>query len=181
MSRSEPSKTQLTARLRALLPVDWRGKAGERFRRAIAAISRFSRKHDLLPGQMADEAVVLSRRKLHGVANKELAAAVKDFAETEQLKIEAELKRRTMESNVRLAEAQARKEDAEARLAAVKLLEAELELHVKLQQYGVTLTMDDEGRLRALPLPVGHDLNEVSREQNTALTSYSTGEGDPAE
>jgi hypothetical protein len=167
MSSTEEVKITVKARLQGLLPTDWRGRAGLRFRRALAAISRFTKKHKLAPAELVDEGTVLARRKVHGVANKELAAAMKDFAQTEQLNIETQLRRRTLET-------QARRENIETQIAEIKLLDAQLDLRIKLQSHGVSLTMDDNGTLTLLPLPRGCDLTKIP-EQKSLPTSETLG------
>ena len=102
------------------------------------------------------EAVELGRRKLHGLADKEYADSVRDFAEAENLNIEAELKRRSMKSKVR-------QEEAAARLAELSVVDKELDLIKKLQNSGVTLYRDENGNLTALPLPTGMNLGELGK------------------
>ncbi len=92
----------------------------------------------------------LSRAKLEGLANQELAAAVKDFADAEKVKIETELQRRSLESKVRKDEAEATRAEAEARLAIVKVAEAEFELLQRLKAQGVVLFRDSDGNLTVL-------------------------------
>src|ERR1035437_2977527 len=126
---------RLVARIRALLPEDWRGKAGEHFRETLESVSEFAEEHNVRPRDLAGEGVELGRRKLQGLANKELASATKDFADAEQTKIETELKRRSLESRVR-------KEEAETRIAEAKALDAEVELFAKMEKIGVVFRYD---------------------------------------
>jgi hypothetical protein len=90
------------------------------------------------------EGIELGRRKLTGLANKELAEAAKNFAEAEDRKIDAELKRRALESKVR-------SEEADTRLKELEVLEAELSLAKKLKAEGVVLHRDQDGTLTLLP------------------------------
>lgn len=158
----EGAVSRLVARVRALLPVDWRSKPGERLRATTEAVSEFAQAHGLRPGELLDESVRLGRRKLEGLANQELAAAVKNFADAERVKIEAELQRRSLESKVRKEEAEARRVQAEARLAAVKAADAELEFLQKLKTLGVVLHRDEEGNLTVLRAPKSCDVLELA-------------------
>jgi len=148
--------SRLIARVRALLPGDWFGRAGERLRETADAISNFADEHQLAPNDILEETIELGHRKLEGLASKEYAAAVKDFAEAEQKKIEAELQRRTINSKVR-------KEEADARLAELGVLGAEIELLKKMKEIGVILHKDETGNMTVLPSPANCDLLELAQ------------------
>jgi hypothetical protein len=60
----------LFVRLRALLPADWRGRAGERFRETADAISDFVQDVGVNPQDIPKTAVSLALDKLEGVAQK---------------------------------------------------------------------------------------------------------------
>jgi hypothetical protein len=111
---------------------------------------------------LASEGVELGRRKLQGLANKELAAATKDFAEAEQTKVETELKRRSLESRVR-------KEEAEARIAEAGALDAEVELLAKMEKVGVVFRYDENGTAFVLPAPKGFDFKKLGQRRLQAL------------
>ncbi|MGC9969721.1 MAG: hypothetical protein ABSE56_03935 [Bryobacteraceae bacterium] len=150
--------TRIVASIRALLPSDWFGRAGQRFRDATQAVSDFAEEHHLRPKDIAEEGIELGRRKLEGLANQEYATALKDFADAEQKTIETEFQRRSLESKVRREEAQAQKEEVEVRLAELKVIEAEVQLRQKLTEAGVILYRDSAGNLTALSLPPSCDL-----------------------
>jgi hypothetical protein len=156
----------IAAWVRALLPADWSGRPGARFRERTASIAEATRefvdKHDIRPSDVLDEGVELGRRKLRGLANKEYAAAVKDFAEAEEKKISAELQRRSLESKVR-------KEEAEARLAEIKTVDAEFELISKLARAGVTLYRSDTGPMSVIPLPPNCSSTELAERLDLRL------------
>jgi signal transduction histidine kinase len=159
MSLREGIITRLIARVRALLPGDWRGRAGQRFRKTVTTISDFADEHHVRPGEVLGEGVELGRRKLEGLANHEFSQAVKNFADTEKIKIESELQRRSLESDVAKKEAEARKASAEARIQEAKAIEAELELVDKLRRAGVLLCKDPTGNLAVLPAPTKVDFS----------------------
>ena len=99
-----------------MLPKDWLGRAGKRFRQTTTAISDFSEQHIRL-GEKVDAAPELAWRALQGAASEKYARALKDYAEEEKDKLDSELKRRTLESNARQAKATADKLESEARIA----------------------------------------------------------------
>jgi hypothetical protein len=146
--------SRIVARVRGLLPEDWQGSAGERFRRTIREISQFAREHRVQPRDLAEDAVTLARMKLEGLATKEHASALRDFKEAEEKEISIQLQGRSLESRVR-------REEAEARLAELRVLDAELELLAKLKNAGVVLRYDDDGNLTALPPPKSCDLEDL--------------------
>jgi hypothetical protein len=163
---AEGTFSRVIARVRAILPTDWFGTAGNRFRHVTAAMSQatsdFAEKHKLHSGDLLDEGVELGRRKLQGLANSEYAAAVKNFAEAEQKKIEIELQRRSLESRVR-------KEEAEARISEIKALDAEFEFAQKLTRAGVILRRDATGNLSFHPVPQNLDNPRLNEHLQAAL------------
>lgn len=142
--------SRLLAFVHALLPEDWVGRAGRAFSATTHAIDEFAEEHNVRPKELADEGVELVRTALHGKANKDLAAAMKDFAEAENTRIQAELQRRSLESKVR-------KEEAEATLAELQVVHSEAELLKKLQDLKVVVRRDEHGHLTILPAE--NDLN----------------------
>ena len=172
MSRDEDVFTRLVARVKALLPNDWFGLAGQRFRAGTQAVSKFAEKNNLLPEDLIQEGVELGRLKLTGLATQEHAAAEKNYAEaakafteTEDKKIETELKKRSLEidiskkeADVAKAHAEARKANAEASLAETQTLDAQFELRKKLAAAGMLLVRDERGTLTILPNATGANL-----------------------
>jgi len=151
---------KIVARIQALLPRDWKGNAGARFRKTLHAISDYATDHRVLPQDLLDDALDLGRRKVtglasseHSVSEKNYAEAAKAFSEVEDRKIDTELKRRSLESRAKKEEAEARKSLADARLTEIQAYSAELELLKKLQDLGVALRSDENGNLTVLPLP----------------------------
>jgi len=161
MSLRDGLITRLIARVRALFPRDWEGHPGNRFRRTTQRISEFAEKHRLTPQELLDEGVELGRAKLRGVATHEFSQATKNFADAEKAKIEAELQRRSLQSDVEKREAEGHKARVDARLAELNLIRAEVDLLKTLQEIGVVLHRDMNGNLTALPLPPSCDLMEL--------------------
>jgi threonyl-tRNA synthetase len=119
-------------------------------------VSEYTERHELRPTDVLGEAIELGRRKVEGVAFKEYATVVKEFADAEQRRIDTELQRRTIGSRIR-------KEEAEARAAELTVLEKELELLKKLNETGVTIRRDESGNLTVLPLPPNCDLTRIGK------------------
>jgi hypothetical protein len=171
MSERASLRTRLVAAVRALLPVDWLGRAGNRFRDTSEAISEFAEQHGVRPRDLAEQGVELGKRKLEGLANKEYAEALKNFADAEQKKIEATLQQRSFESKVRKEEALARKEEAEARFALLKVVNAEMDLLVRLKDTRVVLHQDAAGNLTVLPAPPTVDMVKLAERRRLELAS----------
>jgi hypothetical protein len=74
-----------------------------------------------------------------------LADAAKSFAEREDKQIDAELKRRALESDISKRQADARKANAEADLAEINVAQALYEFQKKLVADGVVLSKDHAG------------------------------------
>lgn len=158
MPNDERIITRLVARVRALLPEDWQGQAGRRFRSGTAAISEFAEKNRISPRDLAEDAIELGRRKIEGSASQEHAEAQKNYAEatkafteSEDTKLEIELKRRSLESEVSKKEAETREAHAIARLAEIKALEAHFDLNKRLRDEGMVVDRDERGNLTISP------------------------------
>lgn len=142
----------------------WLREAGTRFRRFLRqtaeVMSSEANRVDLGPSALAE----LFSQKIHGVASKELAEAVKNFNEAKRTGIGVELDLRLMESKVKTAE-------AESRLAEVSAVKAEAELIVTLRQLGLEMRVDDSGLLTVLPREGSASTQEVEKvvEQQRAL------------
>ena len=165
MSNDEGVVARLIARVKALLPEDWRGRAGRQFRKGTRAISDFAEENRVLPRDLLEDGIELGRRKLTGLASQEHAAAEKNYAEaakafteSEDKKIETKLKKRSLEIELSKKTAEARKANAEASLAETKALEARFDLVRKLNEAGLVLYRDKRGNITLLPKPQGLDL-----------------------
>src|SRR5260370_36276773 len=85
MPEKETTLRRIVARVRCMLPKDWLGPAGKRFRQTTTAISDFSEQHIRL-GEKVDAAPELAWRALQGAANGKYARALKDYAEVDKTK-----------------------------------------------------------------------------------------------
>jgi hypothetical protein len=181
MSSDQDVLARLIAHVKALLPSDWAGRAGQQFRSTMAKISRFASERELRPQDLVDQGISLGRKKIQGVASlehstseKNYAEAARGFAEAEEKKLTAELKRRALESQLTEAEATARRAIAEARLAEAKALDAEIELMKKLSDAGIILQTDDRGDIIVVRKPNSSDRTTVSAQKE--LPGTDTGE-----
>ena len=167
MPSEEGVVVRVIASVKALLPKDWRAKAGRIFRAGTQAVSDFATENRIKPKDLLEEGVELGRVKLTGLASQEHAAAernyaeaAKAFSESEETKINAALKERTLEPDVIKKEAEARKALAEARkanadadLTETQALAARLALLKQLEEAGMVLYRDSCGNLTILPKP----------------------------
>ena len=81
---------------------------------------------------------------------------------TRNLNIEAELKRRTLESQARQQEAIADEAEEQAKLTRAKRIEAELELVEKFRKLGLILTEED-GEMKIEKAPEDFDSQGLTR------------------
>ena len=134
--------SKLIARVRGLSEADWAGMPGARIRQTFKAVSDFAKRHGV--SAAVEDGVQLGRNKITGLANKEFADSLKAFSEAELKNIEAETLRRSLHSRVR-------KEEADARMAEIQVVNAELDLRKKLKDMNVALSEDDAGNLTVIP------------------------------
>ena len=139
------------AKVRALLPGDWSGRAGDKFRQTAEAISDFAKSD--AARLKTEEALDLSWKKFEGIASKEHAEAMARYADEENKRIDAVLKKRTLESKARKAEAEARITEAEAGLKEVALMQARIALVERLREQGLVPISDEKGSMRIVKAP----------------------------
>ena len=163
--RDEGVVTRLVACIKALLPTDWLGRAGREFRAGTELFSEFVKENRLGPEEIVRDGVDFGRRAIEGVASEKHAGAQKNYAEAartfteiEDKKIEIELKRRSLETeieqkrvNVEKTQEEKRKLKAEADLAEINCLKARIDLQKALEGIGVVLQRDERGNFTMLP------------------------------
>ena len=185
MPNDENVLARFIARVKALLPEDWEGQAGKRFRAVIRASSNFTEQNQVRPQDLLKDGIELGLRKLTGLASQEIATAEKNYAEaakafteSEDKKIETKLKERSLEIDVskreaeaQIAHADARKRYAEADLAETKALEAKLELLKRLDEAGMVLRADERGNVTILSK--SKDFNRLPSPSGTEKESRS--------
>jgi biotin carboxyl carrier protein len=129
---------------------DWAGRAGSRFRRGLKKVSEYNKEHLKLRDK-ADEAPSMLWRAAQGAASVQGAKAEADYAKAENDRIDAELRRRTLDPKTRHERADADKAEAEARIAKIKEIQARIELFKQLKEIGVAVTMDEKFALKVTP------------------------------
>ena len=156
MREKESTVSRIVARVRCMLPRDWLGRAGKRFRQTTNAISDFSEKHIRI-GEKVEAAPDLAWKALQGAASEKYAKALKDYAEEERERLDSELKRRTLESNARQVKAAADKLESEARIAQINEMDARLSFFDKLKQRNAIPIWDDSGNMTFARAPQDYD------------------------
>lgn len=143
-----PEEKSVLVRLRTRLPPqlveDWRSTAGQKWRAGISKFSDYCSKH-LRLGERLEAAPDLAWLAAQGAASIQYAQAEKAYAEAENIKIDAELRRRTMDSSVAKAQ-------AEVEMANIAVLQARLDLYKKLKDAGVAVTLDSSINLHIVPM-----------------------------
>src|SRR5687767_6864303 len=99
---------RIVARVTALLPDHWVGRAGQQFRKTITDVAGTQD----LTGAVAE---AVSRAGI-GLASRDHAEAVKNYAEEEQSRVGAELMKRTLAARTRQENAKADQEESRARI-----------------------------------------------------------------
>lgn len=164
-----PIPGQIAVRLRALLPTDWIGAAGHRFRRTLRGISSYTSR-SIRPEERASEAPDLAWTAVRGAANEKQSRALVNFAQEQQTKISSDLALRTSDDKVRQEKAIADRLESEARLAQVREMEARIGLVDKLRSLGLAPIWDTSGAM--ILVRVGQDYDWE------ALTSRLIAAGD---
>ena len=154
-------KRGLLSRLRitvlALLPEQWRGEAGLRFRTTVNAVSEFTKEH-IRPSERIQEApdvlwdTIRERSSRTGV----------NLADEEQKRIASELARRTLEDKVRQEKATADRLEAEANIAKIQQQQAMLEYIERLKKVGVVPVWDKEGPMMFIKAPLEYDWDSLA-------------------
>lgn len=139
--------TRVFAFLRGLTPAEYRGEAGDKFRRAKQAIGEAAANHGLDADCLLDHASAA----VEGTAHEKLAHATKEYAESEKIKVETEIAKRTGEADLR-------KKVAEATIAEVSATRAIVELAKELNSIGVMFVLSENGGLVVTKLPAHFDL-----------------------
>lgn len=155
--------TRVRVHVEALLQKHWRGTAGRRFRRTITVVSDYT--HDKIrPAEKLDEAPDLAWKAVKGAALEKHARALKEYAEEENERIDAELKRQTISSKSRQEKATADKLESEARVAKIKELQERIKLFDELKRFGAIPIWDSDGNMRVIKAPAAFAWDELQQE-----------------
>lgn len=152
MSEQQSTVKHILARVRCMLPKVWLGGAGKRLRQTTMAISDYAEQYQV--AEKADELPDVGWKALKGAAEAKYAGALKDYSEEEKNKLEAE---RTLESNARLAKAEADKRESEARVSQINEMDARIALFDKLKARNAIPIWDDKGNMTVFRAPNDFD------------------------
>jgi hypothetical protein len=151
---------RITARVRALLPKDWLGTAGRRFRQTTTVISDYTHEK-IRPSERLEEAPDLAWKAVQGAALEKHARALKEYAEEEGERVEIELKRKTLQSKARQESATAEKLEAEARTARIREVQERIKLFDDLKRFSAIPLWDQDGNLSIAKAPREFDWDEL--------------------
>jgi hypothetical protein len=139
--------SRVVARVIGIVPQDWRAAAGDRFRSTLRIFSQVV--HHTLPAE-ADAPSILSegaKRVAVGMVSRDHAEAMRNYAEEEKIRIDIAYQKRTEDDRARTARAVADQEETKARLLNIEEIQARLTLAETLEQLGVTLAIQPDGRV----------------------------------
>jgi hypothetical protein len=137
---------RIRVKLRALLPEEWFGAAGEKFRKTGEVLAEYSRDH-IHPEDKVKEFPDLAWSRVRGEAYEKLASALKNFEDVESSKIANELARRTADDKAREAKASADKMESEVRLSQASEFKGRIELIERCRQIGVLPVWNAAGEM----------------------------------
>jgi hypothetical protein len=95
-----------------------------------------------------------------GLASRDHAQAVKNYAEEEQARIGAELMKRTIEARTRQENAKADQEETRARMLRTEELHGRLKLFDEFQKCNAVPVWDREGNVQIVKVPKDFDWDE---------------------
>lgn len=147
---------RVVAKVRALLPLHWRGEAGGRFRHTIDAV-----KEALPPDEVPGAVVEGISRVVVGLASRDHSDAMLKYAEEENVRIETALAKETADAKVRQERAKASTMESRAQLAKIEEIHARLRLFDRLRERGVVVRWDSKGNLQVFKAPPGFDWAKV--------------------
>jgi hypothetical protein len=159
------------ARVRALLPKQWRSEPGRQVRETVDEISEFAKKNVRLAEKLEALPDVL-----WNTAQVKSSEALVNAADEEQKRIASELARQILPDKVRQEKATADRMEAEARLAQIKEIQERLAFLDKLRTLGVVPVWDSNGTMTFLRAAVDFDWDEISRQMMKADALQFTGQ-----
>jgi hypothetical protein len=143
---------RVIARVRALLPEDWRGAAGDRFRTTVDVLTKTV--SEATPAKEDVPKIVTKglHRYTSGKFTREHAEAQRNYAEEESVKIQAEFARRTLEDRIVQERAKTDQEKTRARTMRVEEAMARVNLIERLERRGYVPTWDHDGNIDIVPV-----------------------------
>lgn len=164
--------TRVKARVTALLPEQWKGKAGERFRQTADILSDYTKKNVRVGERLKEAPDVLWQ-----TAKLKSSEALVNAAEEEHKRIEIELARQTLVAKKRQEEASADKAETEARMLRIDEIEKRLAFIETLRKAGMVCVWSSEGQMTFLKAPLNFNWDDLIRKAitNDELTLASEG------
>ena len=144
---------RLVAKVTALLPEDWSGKAGIRFRHTVRSLAG-----DADVAELVREG---TKRVAVGAVSHQHAEAVKNYAEEERTRAEAELARRTLQARVRQEDAKADQEETRARMMQSEELLRRLDVFDKLRALNALPVWDQNGNMHIVKAPAQFEWDQA--------------------
>jgi hypothetical protein len=157
MSEKPGLVSRVFARVRALLPEQWREAAGKRFRDTVGGISEYSTK-SLRIRERLDEVPDIGWNSLKVKSSEALLKA----AEEENKRIATELARQTLTDKARQEKATADRMETEARISKIKEIEERVTLVEKLRESNCVPVWDSKGNMRVLKAPPDYNWDELT-------------------
>jgi hypothetical protein len=140
---------RIVARVTALLPEDWVGRAGRQFRGTVANVAGTEKL-----GELAAEGV---RRLAVGAVSREHSEALKNYADEEEARAAAELTRRTLNARQRQEDARADQEQIRTRILRTEELMGRLRLFDELRLRDAVPVWDSHGNMTIVRVQSGFD------------------------
>ena len=148
--------TRVKARVTALLPEQWKGKAGERFRETVDTLSDYTKKNVRVGERLREAPDVLWE-----TLKQKSSEALVNAAEEEHKRIEIELARQTLVAKRRQEEASADKAETEARMLRIDEIEKRLAFIEKLRKSGMVCVWSSEGQMTFLKAPLNFNWEDL--------------------
>lgn len=158
MSDTPTLLDRVKAKIRALLPEHWRGKAGKRYRTTIGGISDYS-KQNIRIREKLEEAPDVAWNSLKLKSSE----ALRNAADEENKRIASELARQTLTDKARQERATADRMETEARISKIKELEERLALVEKLRSANAVPVWDSQGKMTVLKAPADYDWDGLTK------------------
>jgi hypothetical protein len=170
MTDAGEPKPWFRAKVEALLPEEWIGKAGALFRKTAEAIETFNDEHVHI-----DEKIQQAPEVGWKTLQKYSSETDLKIAQTEETKIAAELAKRTMTAKTRQEEAAADLAEVNVRMAAVQEMQGRLTFAKQLREINCIPSWDAAGKMTFLPAPPNYDWDGMTKALVGAVAPDVTG------
>lgn len=152
MSEHPRFVSRVLAKVRALLPKQWRSEAGRKLRDAVGGISEYSQKDIRIRERLQEAPDVL-----WNTAKVKSSEALLKAAEEENKRIASELARQTLADKARQEKATADRMETEARISKIKEMEERIAFVEKLRAANAVPVWDRHGNMKVVKAPPDYD------------------------